>query len=228
MPIQDMGMYVELRREEGGAACRVPVELSSSQLRANQALVTVVPPKPRRMGTWQVTWYLGEKLLASQTIKAISQRQFVRSLRVVSTRFVLKSKKGDIKVAKYLPDLKGLESVGPCFLVASSETGMAGWCKLQIAVQVKGTLKAPPFEAQEVLITDGPLPFVPGTLDVGELDRLKQFELRCGRELLGKLYLSPVPAASFTQEGGFSSPESFEWTPAAEDQLQERLSKLLE
>ena len=126
-----------------------------------------------------------------------------------------------------MPDFKGVARVGPCFLVSSNETGMAGWCKLQVRAQMKGTVQPPLLQEQEVLVTDGPLPFMPGTLEVRDLDKVKHFELRCGAEILGTLPLSPVPTAAFTKEGGFVAPDTFEWSPSAEEQLQERLGKLL-
>jgi hypothetical protein len=228
VPIVDLGMRVEMRREEGGPAGSVPVQLSSSQLRGRQALITVVPPKPKRMGTWHLTWYLGERPLATHTLRAISQKQFIRSLRISSTRFVVQTKHGDLRIERFLPEFKGVTRVGPCFMVSSSETGMAGWCTLQVRAHVKGAVEPPLLQEQEVLVTDGPLPFVPGTLEIEDLEDVKHFELRCGRTILGTLPLSPVPTAAFTQEGGFVAPDTFEWSPTAEEQLRDRLNKLME
>ena len=92
----------------------VPVQLTSSQLRGRHALISVVPPKPKRMGTWHITWYLGERPLANHTLRAISQKQFLRSLRVASTRFVLQNERGDLKIERFLPDFKGVARAGPC------------------------------------------------------------------------------------------------------------------
>jgi hypothetical protein len=227
-PVLDLGMRLETRREEGGPVGSVPIQLSSSQLRGRQALVSVVPSKPKRMGTWHLTWFLGDRPLATHTLRAISQKQFLRSLRIASTRFVLQTTRGDLKIERFLPDFKGIARVGPCFMVCSSEPGMAGWCTLQVCARVEGAIQPPLLQEQEVLITDGPLPFVPGTLEVDDLDEVKHFELRCGRHILGTLPLSPVPTAAFTQEGGFVAPDTFEWSPTAEEQLQERLGKLME
>jgi hypothetical protein len=229
LPILDLGLRVEMCREGGGpVAISRLVQLTSSQLRSRQALAAVVLHKPKRMGTWHVTWYLGETPLATHILKAISQKQLLRSLRVSSTRFVLQTKRGDIRTERFLPDFKGLARVGPCFLVSSGEIGMAGWCTLQVRAHVKGGAEPPLMREQEVLVTDGPLPFTPGTLEVGDLARIKHFELLCGRDVLGTLPLSPVPTAAFTQEGGFAAPDAFDWSATAEEQLQERLGKLME
>jgi hypothetical protein len=42
------------------------------------------------------------------------------------------------------------------------------------------------------------------------------------------LSLCPVPTANFTAEGGFNSPTDFAWTVTADEELRERLSKLLD
>ncbi len=132
VPLQELGLRVEMRREEGGPNVASTVYLSHSQLQACQALVALSLARPRRMGTWQITWYLGEKPLATHTMRAISQKQFQRSLHVTGTRFVLQNKRGVFKVEKFVPDLKGYTPIAPCFYVASSERGMAGKCSLQV------------------------------------------------------------------------------------------------
>ncbi len=42
------------------------------------------------------------------------------------------------------------------------------------------------------------------------------------------LPLTPAPAADFTGEGGFAPLDDFLWSAAAEEQLNERLGKLLD
>jgi hypothetical protein len=81
---------------------------------------------------------------------------------------------------------------------------------------------------QDLLITDGPAPFVPGTVDAAEVAQMTAFELRAGGKTLGSLPLSPAPIAAFDAEGGFKPPPEYGWSTAAEDQLQEKLAKLLE
>src|SRR5439155_22685211 len=54
-PITDMNLRVEFRSKRGGPVQNLPVQLSSSQLKARQAMITVVPRKPRRLGAWQAT-----------------------------------------------------------------------------------------------------------------------------------------------------------------------------
>ena len=84
------------------------------------------------------------------------------------------------------------------------------------------------YRLQEVLITDGPTMVAPGTLDPADLAQVTAFELRLKNETLGVLSLSPVPTAAFTGEGGFKPSGDFVWSSAAEEELNDRLSRLLE
>ncbi len=234
VPLLDMDLQVEFRCERSGTATRVPACLCSSQLAGRQALVTVVPRRyPRRLGAWTATWQLGNRTLACQRVRGISQRHFQRSLRISDTRFVVQAKEG-VRLLRQVPPLEKEGRVGPCFLVSSGEPGMAGLCKLRVAAQVPGAVAPPLLLEQEVLITDGPTMVAPGTLDAGDLAQVSGFELsipgarRPGGRVLGILSLCPAPTASFTSEGGFKPPHDFTWSAAAEEEMNERLNRLLE
>jgi hypothetical protein len=228
-PLVDLGLQVEFRSERGGLVQVVPAQLNSSQLGERQALVAVVPKKfPRRIGTWQGTWILAGRQLATQRVRAISQRHFQRSLRISDTRFVLQNLKGKVTVARQMPPLEELSRAGPCFLVSSGELGMAGLCQLQVRVQVAGAVQAPVVLEQVVLITDGPTMVAPGTLDVADLVQVSAFELQVKGTSLGTLSTSPIPVANFTGEGGFKASADYAWTAAADEELNERLTRLLE
>jgi hypothetical protein len=229
-PLLDLDLQVEFSCERGGAAQRVPAVLCNSQLAGRQALATVVPHKlPRRQGTYVATWMLGDQVLATQKVRGISQRTFQRSLRVSDTRFVSQQKgQNGVRLSRQVPGFDQVERVGPCFLVSSGEAGMAGLCHLQVAAQVAGAVQPPLLLEQEVLITDGPTMVAPGTLDVADLKQVSGFEVRNKSRVLGVLSLSPAPAATFTNEGGFKSPQDFTWSAAAEEEMTERLNRLLE
>jgi len=229
VPVLDLGLRVEFHSERGGASHTVPVQLSSSQLRGKQALLTVAPRKfPRRIGTWLATWMLDDHPLMTQRIRAISKQHFLRSLRVSETRFVMQTTEGEVTLTRQLAATDGVSRVGPCFLVSSREPGMAGLCQLQVRAQVAGAVQSPLLVEQEVLITDGPSPFAPGTLDVADLAQVSGFEVRLKGKSLGVLPMAPAPTAAFTSEGSFKAAEEFTWSPAAEDQLNERLARLLD
>jgi hypothetical protein len=229
VPLADLRLEVEFSPERGGSVQRVPAHLSSSQLKGKQALVTVTPHKlPRRIGPWQATWFLEDQPLAVQRIRAISKRQFERSLRISETRFIVQDLKGQVTLTRQPPELKDVARLGPCFLVSSRELGMAGLCTLQTRALVPGAVQPPLLMEQEILITDGPTPFVPGTLDLADLRQVTGFELCLNGHSLGLLPMTPAPAANFTNEGGFKPPPNFSWSTAAEDQLTERLSRLMD
>ena len=104
---------------------------------------------------------------------------------------------------------------------------MAGLCPLTVRVQIPDAEQPPVLLEQEVLITDGPTVVAPGTVDGVELSRVTAFELRVKEQTLGLMSMSPIPAANFTSEGAFRAPPDFSWSAAAEDELTERLNRLL-
>jgi hypothetical protein len=229
VPLLDLDLQVEFRCDKTGASYSVPIRLSSTQLAGRTALITVVPRKlPRRMGMWVATWLQGGRPLASQRVRAISQRHFLRSLRVSETRFVVQSDKGEVSLSRQLPPLEAPARVGPCFLVCSRELGMAGLCRLHVRAQVPGAVQPPVLQEQEFLITDGPTPVAPGTADAADLRQVSAFELCVKGKVLHTLSLCPAPTAAFNSEGGFKSPLEFTWSAAAEEELNERLNKLIE
>jgi hypothetical protein len=229
VPMLDLELQVEFRCERGGSVTRVPASLCSSQLGGRQALVTVVPRRyPRKIGTWVATWLLGDRPLASQRVRGISQRHFQRSLRISDTRFVVQATPGSMKLTRQVPPLEATKRVGPCFLVSSGEPGMAGQCRLQITAQVPGAVKPPLLLEQDVLITDGPTMVAPGTLDSADLEQVSGFELSIRGQSLGVLSLCPAPTATFNNEGCFKPYHDYTWSAAAEEEMNERLNRLLE
>ncbi len=228
-PVADLGLRVEVQSETGTHLQTLPVELSSSQLRGTRAIVTAAPKKPRRSGNWDVSWFLGDSLLAKQRVKALSKKQFTKSLRISETRFILQLTTGEVEVARSLPSsLKGIVRVGPCFFLQSNERGMAGTCALAVRARINDAVTPPLLDEQDVLVTDGPTPFAPGTIDVKDLSGIQSFELSVDGKSLGILPLEPAPTANFSTEGGFKPAADFTWSTAAEDQLSERLERLLE
>lgn len=229
VPLLDLDLRVELRSERTNQIQNLPVRLCSSQLAGRQALLTLVPPRfPRRIGVWTATWIVGDRALATQQIRAISQRHFLQSLRISDTRFILHNDRQGVLLTRHVPPLEKGTRLGPCFLISSREAGMAGICPLQVRAQIPGGVQAPLLGEEEVLITDGPTVFAPGTLDGSDLEQVSAFELRLKKTLLGALPLCPAPTASFTAEGGFKAPQEFNWTSAAEEELSERLGKLFD
>ncbi|MFO0797500.1 MAG: hypothetical protein U0804_08475 [Gemmataceae bacterium] len=227
-PFADMGLKAVFRSERTGTTHEVPVTLSGSQLAAREAVLTAACPKvPRRVGRWAVSWVVGGREMCVQRVEGIPARRFEASLRVADTRFVVADKGGAVRVVRQPPAAGEVVRVGPCFLVASSEPGMAGVCRLQVHAATPGESRPPLLMEQDVLVTDGPTAFAPGLLDAAETPRVGGFELRHKGRVLGSASLRPVPAAALTAEGGFKPPPDFAWTPTADDELAERLSRLM-
>ena len=106
---------------------------------------------------------------------------------------------------------------------------MAGLCGLRVTAQVPGAIQPPLLLEHQILVTDGPTMVAPGTLEAAELAQVTGFELTVAKgRPLGTLPLCPAPSAAFNAEGGFKPPPEYTWTPAADEELLERLSRLLD
>lgn len=225
LPLLDLGMRVELAGPRGENTV-IPLHFTAAQLANKQALATAVLPRARRLGEWQVAWRMGDHLLARQEIRAVSKPQFLRSLRVRSTRFLVMAPEGTATLMSSLPKcLDEVRRAGPCFLLESAVAGMAGQVPLRVVARVRGALQPPVLEERDFLLSDGPNPILPGTLDAADLDQVDAFELHGPRGLLGKLPLK-IPQAVIDAEGAFRPGEEFTWGEAAEEELWEKLAGL--
>ena len=227
-PLADLGLRVVFRSDRTGAEHPVPVPLTGAQLAAKEALVTAAPPKvPRRAGGYSATWYAGDRELGVLAAQAVTGSRFVQSLRVSDARFVAADKLGPPRVCRHPPPPGEAARLGPCFVLQSKEPGMAGLVTLRVLAVRGGPDPPAAVLEQPVLVTDGPTVFAPGLLDAADLAGVAGFELRYKQQVLGLLSLNPVPTAGFNAEGGFKPPPDFAWTPTAEDELHERMMKLM-
>src|SRR5262249_9807239 len=120
VPVLDLDLEVEFRREGGRAARPVPVRLAASQLLGKSALLSVASPRsPRQLGDYCVSWRIGGEVVARQDLRAISNEAFERSLRLVDTRFVVQQAGQAVRVVRQAPPAGAGLCVGPCFVVAS-------------------------------------------------------------------------------------------------------------
>ena len=229
VPLVESTIEVEFQSEQRPVSQRFPVHFTTSQLHGKQALISVNPHKlPKRLGVWHTTWYLDGQPLANRRSRSLTRPQFERSLRISETRFVAQLYSGEVIVTRQPPDTETVARLGPCFLISSQEVGMAGLCTLQTRAVIPGAIRSPLLQEQEILITDGPTPFVPGTVDAAELEQVTGFELTLNGKPLGLLPMTPAPSASFTSEGGFQPAPEFTWSSVADDELAERLSHLFD
>lgn len=226
VPLRETGLQLDVRCERQRSAETVAASLTGTQLAGRQALVSVVLPRPpRRSGSWTITWQAGATPLMTHRFRAIGLQQFLRSLRVADARFVVQSGK-EAKLCRQAPPLQPSDRLGPCFFLASREAGIAGICRLTVHAQSAAGGQGRLLADEDVLITDGHTMFLPGTLDPESIGHIAGFELRVKEKPLGTLPLNP-PVASFTGEGAFNHPGEYLWTEAAEDELNDRLGKLL-
>jgi hypothetical protein len=229
-PLADLGVEIELRNEQTGEVQHLRATLGGTQLIECRALVGVAPAKiPRRKGAWTATWKVGSTVLATHRTRAIAQAEFTRSLHVAETRFAFQDAAGQLRVLRKVPAEKtSWARFGPCFVVHSMEPGMAGTCRLHIAAHLRGQSRLECVHDQEFLVTDGPTMIAPGTIPVEKLESLQAFELFHKSRSLGILPVDPIPSATFNGEGGFRPPIDFPWSDVADEELNERLAKLLQ
>lgn len=213
--------------EPGGNRYVVPVRLTGSQLARKEAQVIVAAPRPpKRIGVWAVSWKTGRQTLARTEVRILGKKALARSLYLADSRYVHQDKLGRLNITKVLPALGPGERLGPCFLIASREEGLAALCALEVVGRQRGQALQP-LDAQQVLVTDVPMPLAPGTVSEADLQNLIAFELRQGNQVLGAISTCPAPTATFTSEGGFKPPpEDHPWSPASDEELNARLQRL--
>src|SRR5262249_25774148 len=150
------------------------------------------------------------------------------------TLFVTQDAAGRFSFTRRRPALAGQARLGPWFVLDSTEPGMAGLCALQVYAQVPEKRRlAPRNDAVApleygVLISDGPRPVAPGRFPAAELAGIDGFALRLGKRVLGVVPLAATPLAKFDTEGGFQAADTFLWNDVAEQELQERLNRLVQ
>ena len=229
----ELDLRVQVQRSDGQHVGTVLVSLTSEQLRARQALVTVLLPRLRTLGTYQASWHLAARCLHTQSVRVVSKKTFLRSLRISATRFALYKENDTMQTVRSLPArdgkplLDGIAQVAPCFYVCSGEAGMAGIAPFTLRALAGDVLTTRAIK-EDALVTDGPTPILLAVVSARELGNVKHFTLGTGDTILGNLPLVPAPKAEFNAEGGFAPLDDFLWSAAAEEQLNERLGKLLD
>jgi hypothetical protein len=229
LPLCDFHLQVEIADRGTGCTESVSVPLTSAQLLGKEVSLSVVLPScPQRGGTCSVRWILGDRLLAQAELRVISPAAFQQSLYLAEGRFLSLGKEGAALFRHHLLARDDTNALRPCFLIASRELGMAGLCALEVRVQFRDPNRRPLLCKQEMLLTDRPSLCIPSLTAVADFQQIRAFELLSKGQLLGTLPVSPTPAAAFTSEGGFRAPADFDWTPFTEEELLDRLEKLLE
>jgi hypothetical protein len=229
LPIIDLDLHVEVSNQGKTRVKSTSFPLAAPQLLGKEAALSLVLPLwTRVLGTCSTRWILGNRSLAYAQLQVIPAEELQRSLYLVESHFLSPGKEGTGPSRHHLLAHDQAKGLRPCFLVASREAGMAGLCPLEVRVQPRDPSCRPLVCKQEILVTDRPLPCIPDLTAVGDLQQIRAFELFCNGQPLGALPVRPTPVAAFTNEGGFRAAMDFDWTSSTDDELFERLEKLME
>jgi hypothetical protein len=173
-----------------------------------------------------VRWLVAGRCLAESTVRTISGEDFRQSLYLVDARSACQEGDGTTVFHPYLPARGGLHHLGPCFRLASREPGAVGYCTMGLRILYKDPGRPPDVRWHEVLVTDGPSPFMPHLFTAQEFEQVAAFELLRRGQVLGCLS-GCRPVVRFTSEGGFKELTDFDWTPVDEGELEDRLNRLM-
>lgn len=227
IPLQDLTLSVTFHNERDDSSETVPIRLSNSQMNGRQALVSAISKSyPKRLGEWSVTWKVHDRVLGTRQIRGISQPNFIKALRVSDVRYVIQ-KEGKLSVVRRIPEPLP-ERIGPCFLLSSTKAGMAGLCPLEVRAQMRDAQEPTTLFRKDVLISDGITMVAPGTLNAEEREQVLGFELLLKEKSLAVLPLGNSPRAKFNAEGGFRETPDLPWSAISDEELNDRLSQLLE
>jgi hypothetical protein len=229
LPLLDLDLSVTFTNHGTRSSQTVPLCLTLAQLTGRQALLSASAPGwSGPPGPWSARWTAGGRWLAGSAACGISADAFRQSLYLIDSRYVSEKSDGQRHYSPYLPPREGVRRVGPCFRLASREPGVVGLCTLELRTHFKDAGRFPEVQRQEVLVGDGPSLFVPPLLSADEFEQVASFDLYAGGERLGSVAGCRRPVMKFTSEGGFREPADFDWTPVTEQELADRLRRLMD
>jgi hypothetical protein len=227
LPLVDFNLAAEFHEQTTHRRLVIRPRLNAAQLKSRQACLCATIG--HRFQVWRelsVRWRVEDRALAHCEIRAISKAAFQESLYVVESRYLYQEVHGALAAAQHLSPPEGDSYPRPCFLLASRELGVAGICPLEVHVHFRQRTRPSMVLRKEMVIMDGPSLFSPVIPVKGE--EIRGFELFSQGRLLGALGVGPAPVATFTKEGGFKATEDYAWTAWAEDELVDRLHRLMD
>jgi hypothetical protein len=209
----------------------VPISLTAEQLLDQRAVVTVCcPVRPRQKGHWTIEWrVLRNKTLRRCSLEVRAMRSLHHLINFLGGEFVWwDDKTNQLKrIGKQPPKQLTHGRIGPCFLLRSRETGLAFVASVEVYATCEDGLGPRLLKKDEVVITDAPTPYIPGTIAASDFHKVVSFELRVGDRTIGHLPLHPIPSAKINSEGAFQeAPDDIPWSPALDEELRERLRRL--
>src|SRR5262249_23648117 len=150
--------------------------------------------------------------------RVMSREQFESSIYGIGSCYCYQ-KNGVMAFRQYLTATDCEHPLGPCFEIASEETGSAGMCSVTVQALSRDPATPPVCSKQEVLVTDTPSLVAYRILGPEDFHRLAAFKLLCTGRELGILSTNVRPEIDFTSEGGIEMPLTFEWVSSAEQEL---------
>jgi|GEM_PF-1265702 len=227
-PLADQPLTVRFENDASKRGESVTISLTSTQLAAKETLILAAPTRrPRTAGHYSIRWEVGSRGLLTQRITAVTPRRFLESIRLAGTRFIVPDSSGIPRAIRQAPILAEVAGIGPCFVISSRLPGAAGLLDCQITAMATDSINGNELFQEEILIRDGITIFAPGIIPSERLKTVTGFELRHRKTVLGAVSFYPVPVARFNAEGGFQPPMDYCWSPSAEEELSERLNKLM-
>nr|BAL55979.1 hypothetical protein HGMM_F33C03C22 [uncultured Planctomycetota bacterium] len=134
-----------------------------------------------------------------------------------------------IEIDKQLLKTLSHGRVCPYFRLRSKQPGLSFAAPIEVYVICRGSAEPRLLASEEIVITDAPTVYVPGTIAASDVRQIIAFELRHAGHSIGHLSLCPVPVAKINSEGAFqAAPEDLPWSPAYDEELRERLDRLME
>jgi hypothetical protein len=228
LPLADLTMALELTDLCWPRSQQLAISLNRDQLTTHRALVSVpLGECLEGVGTWTVQWTVAGRKLAALPVRMVSRSAFEGSLFLIDSRFVFEDHAGAREFSSYLPGWDGVTQLGPCFRLASRIPGMAGLGTFQVRTQPQFLVPSPSVHEHEILVTDGPSPFIPFVWAADDFRQLAAVELCHQGQCLGRLAVFSTPVAKLTGEGGFEQVPEFDWTPLTEQEMNGRLSRLM-
>jgi hypothetical protein len=229
LPILGLNPVLEFTTEHSRRPQLAPLTLTSQQLASREAIVSInLPPQAWWDGKTVLRWNIAERTLAVDRIRTVSAESYRNSLFAVDARYVHYARDGALSFGRYPFLADATCRVGPCFLIATHESGLAGLHSFVVRVQYKDAGLPPDYLEQEVLVTNGPSLFIPMTTTPERFQQISTFDLFSQGEQLAQLSVCTRDTTTFTSEGGFTVPAEYPWTAVAEAELADHLRKLME
>lgn len=214
LPLSSLGVSARYDRR-GAPGLVLPVALDAARLGAGSLTIAVPLPGPG-LGRAAVTWQVGGAAVARDGVRGVGGARLRAGVRVAEAGFVVVS--GGTSEAVRHPPPRYEGAIGPRFALAC-RPGWAGMVSYEVRAAGGG-----PSWGGRALVTGEPARLPLGLLSAGA--ELTGFELVVGGVAMGGAQARPVPSATFTAEGKFAPPPDFPWTPAADDELADRLGRL--